>query len=285
MSKKNEFRVAAVGYNVKIGRGKYRFRERVKRLVRQLAGKARVIVFPEYLGMDMTDESIRLENLLDDTAAFYQDYIQIFTELAKKYKTYILAGTTVEPLGRHYYNTSHLFTPSGEVIKYRKIHLHGMDKDVGFRPGKEPVIVEVDGVKMGMEVCYDLGFPELARLYALRGAIGILAPAQAPGYGAYKWLRYCAHSRAIENQGFTVLAAGTLSGLPIKESYGIPAILVTTDYDREGVLGEDKSIALASINMDRLLRIRAITPAPVLNDMRKELISGLLREMMSKKRR
>ena len=285
MGKKNEFRIAAIGYNVKIGRGKYRFRERVTSIVKRLAGKARMIVFPEYLGMDMTDESVRLESLLDETAAYYQNYIQIFTELAVKYKTYILAGTTVEPRGRHYYNTSHLFAPSGEVIKYRKIHLHGMDKDVGFKPGTEPVIGEVDGVKIGLMVCYDLGFPELSRLYALRGALGIVAPAQAPGYGAYKWLRYCAHSRAIENQGFAVLAAGTLTGLPIKESYGIPAILVTTDYEREGVLGEDKSIALASINIDRLLRIRAITPAPVLSDMRKELISSLLREAMGKKKR
>lgn len=269
--------IAAVGYNVRLGRGINRFRTRMRELVKRLSGSARLIVFPEYLGMDMTDEDVRLDSLLGDTSAYYHEYIKIMAELSRNYNVYILGGTTVEPIGRHYYNTAHLFTPHGELVKYRKIHLHGMDKDIGFRPGNKPVTTEIDGVKMGLMICYDLGFPELARIYALDDAVGIIAPAQAPGYGAYNWLRYCGHARAIENQGFTVLSAGTLKGIPVKESYGVPAILITTDYEKTGVLSEDKRIAVASINLERLNRIRMITPAPVLRDIRKELIINMLK--------
>ncbi len=270
--------VGLVGYVIRVGDGLRRFRLRVARYVGSLARRGvELVVFPEYLGFEMPGGVSDTDEVVERAAALYDDYIELFRELSVRHSVYIAAGTTPEPLGRHYYNSLHLFTPDGGYLVYRKIHLHKIDKELGFRAGGEPVLADLGGLRVGLMVCYDLGFPELARIYGVRGAVGIVAPSMAPGRGAYMWLRYTAHSRAIEIQGFVALGAGRIEGAPLGfRSYGKPALLVTTDYKWDGVVSEG-DVAVGEIDIDRLLDVRRRTAAPVLKDWRADLYIRYIR--------
>jgi predicted amidohydrolase len=120
------------------------------------------------------------------------------------------------------YNTTVVYDPTGEeVARYRKIHLFDvdLDTDTAYResatiaPGEEIVTFDLDGVTVGLAICYDLRFPELFRILALRGAGVIVLPAaftMATGKDHWETL---IRARAIEN-GLYMIAPGQVGQHP-----------------------------------------------------------------------
>ncbi len=102
----------------------------------------------------------------------------------------------------HVYNASILVTPAGDRHVYRKAHLFLNEKDL-FDPGDTPLEpVDVDGVRIGMMICFDWYFPETARVLSLRGAEVICHPSNLV-------LSYCPdamRTRCLENRVFAVTA-------------------------------------------------------------------------------
>jgi predicted amidohydrolase len=126
-------------------------------------------------------------------------------------------------------NTSIHFGPDGEQkALYRKIHM--FDVVVGgleYResesedPGDEIVLSETrDGVPLGMTVCYDLRFPELYRILAVRGARILLVPAAFTKITGQAHWELLLRARAIENQAFVIAADQIGHHPPDKESFG-----------------------------------------------------------------
>jgi len=122
-------------------------------------------------------------------------------EIAKNAGTYIVTGI-VEKEGDLLYNTAALIGPEGFISKYRKIHLF-FEETLWFTPGNdEPEIIDVNGAKVGMLICFDWLFPEIFRVLLLRGIEIIAHPANLV-------LPYCQaamQTRSIENRIFTVTA-------------------------------------------------------------------------------
>jgi deaminated glutathione amidase len=126
-------------------------------------------------------------------------------------------------------NTSIHFGPDGDIkAVYRKIHM--FDVVVGgleYReseaedPGEEIVLSETrDGVPFGMTVCYDLRFPELYRIQAIRGARILLVPAAFTKITGQAHWEILLRARAIENQAFVIAADQVGQHPPDKESFG-----------------------------------------------------------------
>ena len=112
---------------------------------------------------------------------------------AARNKMYIVAGL-LERDGPAAYNTSVLIGRDGKLIgKYRKICLPRSEYDGGLAPGNEYPIFETDFGKVGMMICWDVAYPEIARELAARGAEIILMPI----WGGNETL---CKARAIENQ-------------------------------------------------------------------------------------
>ncbi len=275
------FRVALAQYIFKPGLNFESFSQHIdKHVDRAVEAKARILVFPEYLTFETLSprEFFKGKMNLKTLSQLYDEYLDLFIDLSVKYKLYLLAGTTpVEEEGK-YFNTAHLFTPKKNLFKYRKIHLHRMDREMGFSSGSKTVTVETSPLKIGIEICYDLGFPELTRIYSLKGVELILAPSMAPGIGAYNWLRLCAHARAIETQGFVALSCGLYREEKLT-FYGKSALLSTTDYKSKGFIEEgdewkDETI-IAEINLERYRRVKEITPAKTLRDLRPDVYKEL----------
>jgi predicted amidohydrolase len=150
---------------------------------------------------------------------------------ARELQVDLVAGSIVEKReGREKLgNTSVHVGPDGELkAVYRKIHMFDvMVGGIEYResatedPGDEIVLSEAaDGIPLGMTVCYDLRFPELFRILAIRGARVITLPAAFTKVTGRAHWEILVRARAIENQAFVVAPDQIGTHPPDKESFG-----------------------------------------------------------------
>jgi deaminated glutathione amidase len=156
---------------------------------------------------------------------------------ARELGIHLLAGSIAErnpEAGEgHAFNASLLIGADGSVLAvYRKIHMFDVEAGgVAYResdyetPGAEIVFATVDGVGLGMSVCYDLRFPELYRILAVRGARLLAVPsAFTSATGRDHW-QPLLRARAIENQAFVLAPNQVGEAPPHYSSHGRSAIV------------------------------------------------------------
>jgi predicted amidohydrolase len=149
---------------------------------------------------------------------------------ARELGVHLLAGSIAERVegDQRLYNTSALIGPDGEIVAvYRKIHLFDVDVEgIRYResdrerPGEEIVVATAGELELGLTVCYDLRFPELYRILAIRGARLLTVPSAftAPT-GRAHW-EVLVRARAIENQAFVLAPNQVGEAPPHYSSYG-----------------------------------------------------------------
>jgi predicted amidohydrolase len=162
-------------------------------------------------------------------------------KLCRELKTFVVYGM-LEKSGRNLFNTAVLIGPEGLIGSYRKIHLPYLGVDRFTTPGDRPFeVFEADGVRIGMLICYDGGFPEAARVLALQGADVILLPTNWPPGGDYM-AQFSINSRAMENGVYFVAVnrVGTENGFRFigksRICSPVGATLTSIDHDQEGVI-------------------------------------------------
>ena len=123
--------------------------------------------------------------------------------LAEKHRMTIVCGT-LEANGDEVFNVALVLTADGRRYRYRKIHLPFLGIDRFATPGPDaPAVIEVDGLRFGVLICYDLRFPEAARVCALEGADLIALPTNWP-VGVQFHPDLFAPSRAAENHCYVL---------------------------------------------------------------------------------
>ena len=134
-------------------------------------------------------------------------------ELAKKYNCWILGGSYIRKEEEKYYNTCPVINRNGKCIAmYNKMHLfsyYGCNESDYIQNGTSPVMVDIEDVKIGLTICYDIRFPEIYRAYRQAGADLLVNMAAWPLSRALHW-ESLTRARAIENQ--TYMIALTQSG-------------------------------------------------------------------------
>jgi deaminated glutathione amidase len=175
------------------------------------------------------------ETLLDGAEELDGPSLSAAREWAHDLGVYLIAGSIAERIegSDRMHNTSALIDASGEIAAvYRKIHM--FDVEVGgvtYReseheePGEEIVLSRVGDVELGLTICYDLRFPELYRILAVRGARVITVPsAFTMATGRDHW-EVLLRARAIENQAFILAPNQVGEAPPHYSSYGRSAIV------------------------------------------------------------
>jgi len=167
------------------------------------------------------------------------------------------------------YNTSLVFDRAGSLVsRYRKIHLYDVEIEgrVSYResatvaPGDDVVVVPVDGVPVGLSICYDLRFPELYRLLADAGAKVVVVPAAFMLHTGRDHWEVLLRARAIENQCYVVAAGQIGDHEPGRTCFGRSmvvdpwGIVVAQAPDRVGV-------TVADLDLDALTRVRVELPS------------------------
>lgn len=133
------------------------------------ASPADIVVFPELSSCGYMYESPKDIAPYADTT----DGLASLEALSRATDKLIVGGFAERADGR-LYNSAYAIRPGGTTV-YRKIHLWNREKLI-FEPGDRPCLIEFRGRKIGIEICYDLQFPELAAYLSRLGAELILAP-------------------------------------------------------------------------------------------------------------
>jgi predicted amidohydrolase len=237
------------------------------RLTRQAAGEgAELVVLPEKFNVLGThDDYVAGAETLDGPTVGWA------RELAQELGIDLVAGSIVERReGREKLsNTSVHVGPDGELkAVYRKIHM--FDVVVGGQtyreseseePGDELVVSETaDQVPLGLSVCYDLRFPELYRILAIKGARVITVPAAFTKVTGQAHWEILLRARAIENQAFMVAADQIGSHPPDKESYG-GSMIVDPWGEVLARAPDDECVVSAELDLSRQDEIREQLPS------------------------
>ena len=179
------------------------------------------VVLPElfdWMGGSSADK-LRESEVLPDGPAY-----SMAQEMAAKHKIWVHAGSLLERIkgDSRVYNTSVAFDRTGrEVARYRKIHLFDVTAPDGasykesasFKPGRDIVTYDCEGITVGCAICYDLRFPELFQALAARGAQLIALPsAFTLQTGKDHWEVLC-RARAIETETYFAACGQTGSYL------------------------------------------------------------------------
>lgn len=165
---------------------------------------ADLIVFPELTTTGYTTKEI-VEELAEDKEG---KTISRFCEIAKEKNSHIVFGFAERKEGK-IKNSLAIISNKGEVVNiYRKLHLCNFgdfwEKDL-FETGDERVSFEINGVKVGVIICYDVRFPELARKLALEDGIDLLVhPVGFAKDGSFPSWHHFVITRALENQVYAL---------------------------------------------------------------------------------
>lgn len=199
------------------------------------------------------------------------------SSLACKNNVYILAGSIPEKEGNKLYNTSYLFDRRGMIIaKHRKMHLFDIDvKDrITFKEsdvltaGDEFTTADTEFGKIGIGICYDIRFPELARVMVENGALILFYP------GAFNMTTGPAHwqllfrSRALDNQVYCVGVAPALNEDASYHSYGHS--IVTSPWGEVlAEAGQKEETIFCEIDLNEIKKVRE--ELPLLKNKREDL--------------
>src|SRR3954470_14051480 len=184
----------------------------------------------------------------------------------------LVAGSIVERReGRDKFsNTCVHVSPEGDIrAVYRKIHMFAVvvgdieyKESASEEPGEEIVLSELgDGEALGLTVCYDLRFPELFRILAIKGATVITLPAAFTKITGQAHWEILIRARAIENQAFMV-AAGQVGFHPEdKESFGHSMIVDPWGEVLAQVDGDAPGYCVGELDFTRQAEVREKLPS------------------------
>jgi len=234
-------------------------------LQRAADGGADLAVLPEYVDhLGRASTAPEPEPADGEFAAF-------FAEAARELGIWVHAGSFHEtgPDPEHTFNTTLVFDRAGALAAtYRKIHLYDVEipgrvsyqESATVAPGTETAVVDVEQLRVGLSICYDLRFPELYRALAIGGANVLVVPAAFMLHTGRDHWEVLLRARAIENQCY-VLAAGQIGNHdPDRTCFGRSMVIDpwgTVIAQAPDVVG----VTFADLDLERLAEIRQTLPS------------------------
>ncbi|MEW6582022.1 MAG: carbon-nitrogen hydrolase family protein [Actinomycetota bacterium] len=236
--------------------------ELVERAVEQ---GARLVALPEK--WPFIHEAARIRREAEDLEG---PSIETARGWARRFDIALVAGSVSEriPGEDRTHNTSVLILPDGSVAaEYRKLHLFDVEvggvvyrESAGAKPGRDIVVGEALGRRIGLTVCYDLRFPELYRRLTLDGAEILTVPAAFTAATGKDHWEPLLRARAIENQAFVIAPNQYGTHADGTVSHGRSMIV-----DPWGVVlaqaPDEETVIVADLDFGLLGRVRTRLPA------------------------
>lgn len=203
-----DIRVALAQIECPVGNTKLSIEKHRRAAVQAAGAGARIVCFPEtsLSGYPTTDALPQeLAQPLDGELG------QAMAALSAETGILVLAGMVERDRSGVLYNTQLVAAPTGLIGGYRKTHV-GCSEIHRFSHGYELPVFDYEGIRFGIQICYDNHFPEASRTLALRGAEVIFCPYGSPGPCTEeglagkrsRWMRYLP-ARAFDNSVYLVV--------------------------------------------------------------------------------
>lgn len=208
-------------------------------------------------------------------------YRALFTRLAMENRLYIIGGSHPTLRDGTLYNVGYLFTPTGNVYTQDKLHVTPWERELwGMRPGAGIKIFDTPLARIAIQICYDIEFPEVARLLTLAGVEAIFVPFSTDEKKAFMRVRITAQARAVENYIYTIIS-GNVGNFPTSRSYlinyGQAAVFTPSDFSFApgATLGEAdpnvETVVIAELDLTSLAQQRDLGSVRPLYDRRPDL--------------
>ena len=233
---------------------------------------AAVVCFPE---MNITGYS-NLSEIKDSAEPVSGPISRDLSKVSKNHGITILAGILERDEKGRIFPCHLVIRPDGFVGGYRKLHIAPPEQE-NFTPGDKIPVFDVNGLRFGIQLCYDAHFPELSTQMALKGAELIFIPHASPR-GTPKdkyrsWMRHLS-ARAFDNSLFIVAcnpAGGNGKGLDFP---GIAVIIGPSGEVIEKNLSGKESLVVLDLKARDLNRVRGHRMRYFLPNRRPELYYG-----------
>ncbi len=286
----DRIRVATLQYLIRPIRAWDEFRDQVTALIETAADyHCQLLVFPEYFTVQLLtlgDVRRPMREQIRDLARQAPRFVEMISGLARTHGLYIVAGT-IPVAGAEagtVHNISYVFGPDGAHSWQGKMHMTRFEtEEWDVTPSAGLRVFDTAFGPMGVAICYDVEFPEVARAAARKGAHLLVVPSCTDDRQGFFRVRYCAHARAIENQMY-VVHSSTVGSLPmvpaVHLNYGQASILTPSDYPfaRDGILAEgnpnQEAMVIGELNLSTILETRSTgTVLPLLDSERTRLVT------------
>jgi len=199
-------------------------------------------------------------------AEYTPRYIDLFRDLAIQYNVNIIGGTQFAVEDDHLYNVAYLFRRDGTLGRQRKLHITPAERRWwGVEAGHGLEVFQTDRGRVAILICYDIEFPELARVAAGKGADILFCPFNTDERAGYLRVRTCAQARAIENEVYVAIS-GCTGNLPFVEAadihYAQSGIFTPSDiaFARDGIAAECtanvETMIIHDVDLEMLHRTR-----------------------------
>ena len=177
--------------------------KKVEELIKRDITNTDIIVLPEVWTCGWSPKHFR------ETAEKISESktLNFLSSIAVKYNCWIIGGSFITNDNGRYFNTCPVINREGKLVcTYSKNHLfsyYGCGEGQFVAPGESPVMVDIEGIKTGLTICYDIRFPEIYRAYRKAGADLFI---NCAAWGLKKPIPWecMTRSRAVENQTFMV---------------------------------------------------------------------------------
>uniref|UniRef100_A0A3Q3QW72 omega-amidase n=1 Tax=Monopterus albus TaxID=43700 RepID=A0A3Q3QW72_MONAL len=240
---------------------------RARRLVKEAADQgSKVVLLPEFFNSPYGPSffSAYAERIPGEST-------QMLSDAAKEHKVYLVGGSIPEEDGGKLYNSCPVFGPDGDMIlKHRKIHLFDIDvpgkirfqESESLSPGNSLSMFETPFCKVGVGICYDMRFAELAQLYARKGCQLLVYP------GAFNLTTGPAHwellqrgRSAVDNQVYVATASPARDETASYVAWGHSSVVNPCCYHYSVYLGSPLNLSyLSSSPLQYLADIRQQLP-------------------------
>lgn len=259
-----KLKILVIQNSVLIGNKKSTFQNVEKMLDKYEGQSFDLIIFPEAWSVgwcckNFVKESEELEK---------SETVDFLKNVALTFGSTVVGGTFIEKQGDEYKNTCPIITKNGKLLTtYEKMHLFshkGSEENKYISTGNELKIINLNGIKIGITVCYDIRFPEIYRKYSKEGVSVFINVAAWSNKKLEHW-NIMHRARAIENQCFMIVADQT--GKICENEYNLGHSMIINPWGDivEWLEGEEGSLT-AIIDTEEASKLR--NEFPLISDRR-----------------
>jgi predicted amidohydrolase len=243
------------------------------------------VTFPELITLQLLsieNEELSPVNSIRMLSQYTPQVKELFSRLAVHYNINIIAGShPTEQANGDIHNVCYVCLRDGSIHEQEKIHPTPSERTVwNITGGDTAATIQTDCGPIGVMICYDSEFPEVARHLTDQGALILFVPFCTDVREGYLRVRYCSQARAIENQCYVVLS-GNVGNLPgvnnFDIQYGQSCILTPSDFPfaRDGIAADStpniETVLFADLHLESLARARNAGAVQNLKDRRFDL--------------
>ncbi len=287
-SRRTQVRVGAVQWQMREFDSVETVLQQIEYFVDALSGyQSDFAVFPELFNaplMGLQDRAAQRDQLaaIRFLSGFTERFKTELSRMAVSYNINIVAGSMIEEADDgKLYNIAYLCHRDGTLERQAKLHITPQERrDWVIEGGDDLRVFDTDAGRVGIQICYDVEFPELSRLLAEQDMDILFVPFWTDTKNGYLRVRHCAQARAIENECYVVLC-GSVGNVPSIENldiqYAQSSVFSPSDFafPHDAVLAETtpntEMIMFSDLDLTRLTVVRSEGSVTNLKDRRKDL--------------